>query len=151
MGLSARKRTQGTRPCPLRVSDGLYAVVIGIVKCKVSRLVVLTRRAISVPRTDSRPYEQLEQDPMGHELRCCASRYGEEQDTAVYRNVVYHGRRQPPGLAVATFAPGDGPEVAKVRLVTRKRPLVRDVVGTSPGAGVFYPELFQRIVDRVQR
>lgn len=88
---------------------------------------------------------------MCHELRCCASRHGEEQDAAVYRNVVYHGRRQPPGLAVAAFAAGNGPEVAKVCLVTRKRPLVRDVVRTSPGVGVFYPEFFQRIIDRLQR
>ena len=87
---------------------------------------------------------------MRGELRRNAPRQREKQDTAVRRDVVDHGCRQPAGLAVATFAPGNGPEMAKTRLVVQARPPFRDVVRASAGAGVFYPELFQRIADRIQ-
>jgi len=86
---------QGTQSCPVRVSDRGYPVVVGVVESEVVRLVIVTSGAVAILRNDPCLSKQLEQGSMRLELRRHAARYREKQDTAVDRNAIYHGGRQP--------------------------------------------------------
>lgn len=74
----------------------------------------------------------------------------EEQDTAVGSDIVYQGRGQPAGLGVATLASGDCPQVAEIDGLSRGVCHFCNIEGASAGVGVFDPQLFQRISERIQ-